>query len=241
MTGNKQADGRLATSGFIYSLDRDTRLGIVNFGVSPELVLIAKDQFGVDTFVETGTFRGDTANWAADHFKKVYTVEFVAERFRAAQERFRARPNVECLQGNSPDCLRQIVANLKGSRALFWLDAHWNGDGESRENECPVAEEVRIINEADMEAYVLVDDARYFVAPPPAPHDPAQWPALAQLIPALAHTGRYVAMIDDIIAAWPHRAERALIEYARGRPRAWQAPSAAPVAQKGPIFFVSKR
>ncbi len=134
--------------------------------------------------------------------------------------------------------MRQIVPTLQGIPTLFWLDAHWNGDGHSREFECPVLEEVKAINDADLDAYIKEDDARLYLAPPPAPHDVKQWPSLAQLVPALENGGQsMVLIVDDIIFAWPIAARSFLIDYARSRPLAW---TPAPPASGG-IFYVPRQ
>ena len=216
-------------------------MGLVYFGIPPQLVAAARQRLGLRAFVETGTFRGDTAALAGRQFERVYTVEFVEERFRQAQQRFAGQPQITCLQGNSPDALRKIAPELKGIPTMFWLDAHWNGDTESRQYECPVIEEVRAINEAELDAYIMVDDARYFIAPPPSPHDPDQWPSLDQLMPVLTRGDRrYVVIVDDMIIAWPRATKPFLVEYARTRPMAW-SPQPQPGAGGGGIYFVPQR
>ncbi len=55
-------------------------MGLVYFGIPHNVVLSVKEKFGVAAFVETGTFRGDTAAFAAGHFQRVFTVEFVEEQ-----------------------------------------------------------------------------------------------------------------------------------------------------------------
>ncbi|HEY4328599.1 MAG TPA: hypothetical protein VGN88_02595 [Phycisphaerae bacterium] len=208
-------------------------MGLVNFGVPRELVLAARQRFKIRNFVETGTFRGDTAHFAAQYFDQVVTIEFDPKRFIECKRRFAGMPRVTCLLANSPTALRLLIPELKGP-TLYWLDAHWNGDAKSRQYECPVMEEVAAINEIKHEAYILVDDARYFIAPPPPPCDIDAWPSVAELTGNLAHGGRYVAMVDDAILAFPAGAKEFMVEYIRGRPMAWSgagggAPKVMPV------------
>jgi len=219
-------------------------MGLVHFGIPPQLLHLATQKCGVKAFVETGTFRGDTTAFAADHFQKVFTIEFTAERFQKAVQRFANQRNVTCLQGNSPDGIRKIAPELKDVSTLFWLDAHWNGDGESREYECPVADEIRVINDANLDAYILVDDARYFMAPPPPPHDTNQWPSLPELISMLSHGNRrFVIVLDDIIAAWPMSARPQLTGYAQERQMAMLRANSitAPITPPGGPVFVFNR
>jgi hypothetical protein len=46
-------------------------MGIVRWGPPEELVLRFKRASSIDMFIETGTFKGDTASWAAAHFPSV--------------------------------------------------------------------------------------------------------------------------------------------------------------------------
>lgn len=223
-------------------------MGVVNFGIPRELALRCRSQLGVEQFVETGTYRGETARWAKDHFKRVYTVEYDRDRHAAAAALFAAHPSVKCLPGHSPQALHQILGELAGAPALYWLDAHWCGDAASHEanDPCPVAAELAVLNAADAEAYILVDDARLFLAPPEAPHNPDHWPGLAELVPLLSNGGkRYVIAVDDVLIAFPMKAKPMLIEWSRSRPPAWAPASAtagrtAQTPGKGPVFFISK-
>jgi predicted O-methyltransferase YrrM len=44
-------------------------------GVRKRLALFLKDRFDLLDFVETGTYFGTSAAWAAEHFRRVYTIE----------------------------------------------------------------------------------------------------------------------------------------------------------------------
>ncbi|HTY94091.1 MAG TPA: hypothetical protein VMC02_09395, partial [Steroidobacteraceae bacterium] len=101
-------------------------MGTVRTGPPEDLVLRLKEILGLQEFIETGTFRGDTAAWAARHFARVTTIEWAESYHAAAQQRFRATPGVRALRGHSVEVLEAIVPELKAA-ALFWLDAHWSG------------------------------------------------------------------------------------------------------------------
>src|SRR3954463_9288549 len=183
-------------------------MGLYRMGPPEELILGLKTRLELQDFLETGTYRGDTAAWAAKHFPHVVTIELSPEFHGQAVERFRAQLNVRALNGNSAAVLRNVVPALTGS-ALFWLDAHWSGlDTAGRDAECPLLEEIGIINAARPTHTVLVDDARLFCAPPPRPHRAEQWPDLATTVNALvAGQRRHVVLFDDVFVAVPH-AER---------------------------------
>ena len=49
-------------------------MGIVRAGIPEELTLYLKGKYSINTFVETGTYLGHTAQWAAQHFE-THTIE----------------------------------------------------------------------------------------------------------------------------------------------------------------------
>ncbi len=59
--------------------------------------------------------------------------------------------------------LRKIKPDIEG-RCLFWLDAHYSGNGTGRgATECPIVEELKIIKSYSRNDHViLIDDAREF-------------------------------------------------------------------------------
>lgn len=174
-------------------------------GPPTDVILALRPRMQIEEFVETGTYRGETTAWAAEHFARVTTIELSPKFHAAAVERFRAKPAVRVLNGSSAAVLREIARSLAGP-TLFWLDAHWSGlDTAGREAECPLLEEIAAINAASGEHAVLVDDARLFCAPPPRPHRAADWPDLAATVAALADGGRrYVALCQDVFIAVPN-------------------------------------
>jgi hypothetical protein len=109
---------------------------------------------GVDTFVETGTFRGRTASYVRHYFRlPVWSVELVPRSYELCRWRFRDDPDVHLARGDSRDFLRSMAQELTGRRCLFYLDAHWYDD-------LPLADELRIISRGWDEYVVVVDDFR---------------------------------------------------------------------------------
>jgi len=97
------------------------------------------------TFVETGTFFGDTSAYACRFSTKVITLEPARELYEAAVRRFsRKRPQVELINATSEEAFPGLVPRLEGD-ITFWLDGHYSGgityEGEQhtpllRELEC---------------------------------------------------------------------------------------------------------
>ncbi len=200
-------------------------MGAVRMGVPRGFVLAAKERFGLTRFVETGTFHGATARWAAEHFPRVATIEAAPALHARAVAKSRDHANIDFLLGDSRTHLRALAAD--SAPTVYWLDAHWSG-GETAgaTDQCPVADEVAIVAARD-DAFILVDDARLFLAPPPAPHDLSQWPTIDALLAALQNGRRHIAVFEDVIYAVPLAAREMTIDYMRATAAA-QAPAPAP-------------
>ena len=195
-------------------------MGLVHLGIPMNLAEWIRKQTGVRVFVETGTFMGDTAAWAGDCFAQVMTVERDPQLYQGATARFASDGHIQCLQGHSIQVLNTILCQLQ-EPALFWLDAHWSGDGTYGEgDECPLTAELALILASPHDHIVLIDDARLFLAPPPPPHEPGQWPDLQSLMAVLAGSRerpRFTIIQDDCILNFPLAMRVAFVTYAQQR------------------------
>jgi hypothetical protein len=192
-------------------------MGNVQFGAPRELVLWLRDTFNVDTFVETGTNRAETAMWASKQFQRVITVEGYPPLYNAAVKSFGDNKTIEFLLGDSRDHLRRVADSLQ-NQAIFWLDAHWCGDETyGNSDECPVLGELEALNSSGMSHIVLIDDARLFLAPPPPPHVADHWPDIAAVCRAMEGCpgNRYVAVHEDVIVGVPAEAKPSFVEFLR--------------------------
>src|SRR3990172_1923567 len=80
--------------------------------------------FNLDTFIETGTFYGDTTAAAANIFNHIHTIELSPQLYQQAIKRFKETRNISVHQGDSAEELKKIVPAITGS-ILFWLDSHY--------------------------------------------------------------------------------------------------------------------
>jgi hypothetical protein len=117
------------------------------------------------TWVETGTFLGDTAELLARDAKEVYTIEPDMALFEKANARFQGKPSIHVIHGLSENILSTLLPTLSGT-INFWLDGHYSG-GITHKGpiDCPVREELLQI-EKNLDRYdnvtVLIDDIRCF-------------------------------------------------------------------------------
>lgn len=184
-------------------------MGNVTFGVPEDLALSLKQALNTNVFIETGTYKGNTALWAGRNFLKVYTIEFDSQRY----EKTRAKivnmidtSNINLLQGNSKDVLSDVLSKIN-EPVIFWLDAHGLYAGNMTANdEIPVIEELNAIREwyerTHQPCVILIDDARLFTAPPPIDkgYHPEYWPNQYELDATFVYFE--MAIVHDVVVLY---------------------------------------
>jgi len=170
-----------------------------------ELMLELQKKYQVKNFVETGTYLGETTEWASRHFEKVYTFEAAEKIYQSTKNKLGSIPNIGFIFGESNKELTKI--HLDGP-AIFWLDAHYSS-GDTFNGEVPLLEELAIINAWDIETFIFIDDARLILSK----WQDIQYCDLALLIQTLSVKNRYIAIADDIIMAVPYDAKETVNNY----------------------------
>lgn len=193
-------------------------MGAIHFSLHDKLLEYLKRNLPLSFFFETGTYQAVTTRAAAPHFEHVYTVEFSPELYASAQTAVNAFPNITALQGSSPDVLRQYRGELSDKSVLFWLDAHWCGATTAGKlAECPLLEELDAIGTLNNMSVILIDDARYFLGPPPHPHNAADWPTICQVTDKLRSlSSRHdIWIINDVLIFAPVHIASSIVAYGR--------------------------
>lgn len=202
-------------------------MGAVSFSIDPGLVTALKQALPLDVFVETGTFRGDTVELVRERFKTVHSVELSREHYEAARLRFADRAHIDLVCGDSAEALARWMPGLHKKSVLYFLDAHWcaadNTAGGA--SQCPLLDEIRAIGRLNDESLIVIDDARLFLAPPPAPHEISDWPDMNAVLVALqrASPSHRAMVLNDVILFFPPSAGVALREYAQHAGMDWLA------------------
>jgi len=204
-------------------------------GVPVPLLDWATDSLGSGSVaVESGTYRGDSAELLSQHFQSVTTIERSDLYARRAQQRFRDRSDVTVMHGSSAELMERAMPP-RDTPALFWLDAHYSG-GQTAGADfvCPALEELTAIiaGRASGNTIVLVDDARSFL-----PGD--DWPSIGQICQLLDKGGMDAILSDDVLVG----AETTrLVELRRflGNARTTQVPSLFPVYRLTRAFAQSR-
>jgi hypothetical protein len=117
------------------------------------------------TWVETGTFMGDTTAVLAKNSKNVFTIEPSEDLYKKACDRFNGVSHIHVIRGLSEDVFPSLLPKLSGD-INFWLDGHYSGGITYQgDTDCPVRDELRVIEEnlSRFKAVtVLIDDVRCF-------------------------------------------------------------------------------
>ncbi len=139
-----------------------------NGSLNSDFLKEVQTTFGCDTFVETGTYDGKTARAAASLFQEVHTIELHESLYQAARLHLADASNVTVYNGPSAQMIQKVVPRVEG-KILFWLDAHYSGEGTAMSNDnpydpqaiTPICDELKSIKQSGVnECVILIDDIR---------------------------------------------------------------------------------
>lgn len=117
------------------------------------------------TWVETGTYLGETTEVLSRNAKHVHTIEPEPNLCQAAKLKFTNKSNVTVHEGTSEDIFPELLPSISGD-VSFWLDGHFSaGNTFQGENDTPILQELTEINK-NLHRWdrvvVMVDDMRCF-------------------------------------------------------------------------------
>jgi len=117
------------------------------------------------TWIETGTYLGETTHVLGRRAKHVFTIEPAVALAERARERFNGRANITVIEGPSELMLEPLLRDIQGD-VCFWLDGHFSsGPTFQGTADTPIVEELDII-ERNLtrlgRVVILVDDIRCF-------------------------------------------------------------------------------
>ena len=117
------------------------------------------------TWVETGTYRGETTSLLAKTQRQVISIEPSPFYFARAERLLGSKTNLQLVNGSSETHFKTVVDSLSGE-VCFWLDGHHSGgDTYLGNTESPILLELDVISRAKSQfsaIRVLVDDVRLF-------------------------------------------------------------------------------
>ncbi|TKX69195.1 hypothetical protein [Halorubrum sp. GN11GM_10-3_MGM] len=192
-------------------------MGVIRQGPPKDLMKRLANEYTIRNFVETGTYKGSTTEWASQIFDDVQTIELSDQLYSQVTDEFGHKENINFVKGKSQNELTKITPNIDQS-TVFWLDAHYSGEGTAGETyECPLLEEIEAVGSSEQEKYIFIDDARLFCSPPPRPHDPEDWPTISEIVNKIntIEKSYYIIIVEDVIIAVPQHAKKTVQNYAQ--------------------------
>ncbi|MDH5300719.1 MAG: FkbM family methyltransferase [Gammaproteobacteria bacterium] len=137
-----------------------TNSGVLN----PEFLVLLKKFTGIDVFIETGTFLGETTALASKIFSTVHSIELSEDLYNKAKKKFNTNNKISIHQGESGDVLNNVLPGIN-KPIIFWLDAHYSEVQTAKgKKNTPIIEELLAIkNSGVKESIILIDDLRCFV------------------------------------------------------------------------------
>ncbi len=117
------------------------------------------------TWIETGTFLGQTTQLLARNATHVYSIEPEIRLYKRANKLFRGAKNIKIINGTSEDVFPELLPIISGN-VNFWLDGHYSaGITFKGPKDTPIIDEIthigRNINRYQ-KVCVLIDDIRCF-------------------------------------------------------------------------------
>ena len=120
-----------------------------------------------ETFVETGTYKGDTVFENAKHFKELHTIEICKNAHKYCKNLAEKKKinNINFVLGDSALELKNIINNVKEKNTIYFLDGHVtdNKSGYTGKGviDCPLLEELKQICEySNGKSVIIIDDTR---------------------------------------------------------------------------------
>lgn len=113
-------------------------------------------RFEFESFVETGSNRGDTLDFLKCDFKELHSIELHPDLYNYAISRFEKEPRIHLIHGNSGVMLGKVLEKVV-QPCLLWIDAHAAGHGTADEGN-PLEMELQTIYEKCLTSLAVLDD-----------------------------------------------------------------------------------
>lgn len=163
------------------------------------------EDYGLTTFIESGTGEAFTLIRVRDLFARCYTVEIDPELHARAVAIFANDPNVQCSLGDSAQWLPDLIESLT-EPALFWLDGHFCGGPTKPPIDTPIVTElISCVERAPKGSVILIDDARLFDGGVEHSLEFKDYPSIDWVAVTAIKAGFEFELADDVMRLTPAR------------------------------------
>ena len=128
----------------------------------PFLQTLRADYREYPLFIETGTYVGDTIFSMEPHFRNLFTIELSEKYYNSTRSKYKGN-KISFIHGDSSTKLIDVFSSVSEPSIIF-LDGHWSsGDTAKGTKDCPLIEEISVINtHCKSKAIIIIDDRRLF-------------------------------------------------------------------------------
>ena len=126
------------------------------------LALLRDNYTKYKSFIETGTYLGDTTFSVEPLFNIIYTIEVKENLYNDVKAKYNGN-KINFLLGDSSTVFESLLPTIK-EKSIFFLDGHWSaGITGKGVKDCPLIEEITHINNLyKHEGILIIDDCRLF-------------------------------------------------------------------------------
>jgi len=180
---------------------------LIGTAIPKEFCIDVAKEWDIEYFIETGTHQGYTTVWAANNFKRVYTIENSKPIYDALNKEHDRYKNTSWLLGDSVDHLPTILNTMGNDKGIFWLDAHWTTYDYSGGKDIPhpLITELKMVLDSPVRHVIFLDDFRAMVYPNRG-NDLHSWPGLKEVLRPVfecKHEYQIYIMQDSIVLVEP--------------------------------------
>ncbi len=108
-----------------------------------------RDKYNINTFLETGTFKGVNVRFHSFHWGKVLSCDICDEYLNIAKEYNKDRKNIVIKKQSSPDFLKEFIKkyndNKRDDIVFMFLDAHFYNPSFSVDKKWVVVNELKVL------------------------------------------------------------------------------------------------
>ncbi len=143
---------------------------------------LMRNGFPESTWIETGTYLGETTEFISMNSRQVYSIEPEPLLFENAKKKLENIKNIEIINGTSEEVMPLLLSKISGN-VNFWLDGHYSaGVTFKGEKDTPILDELNCIGENLArfgKVCIMIDDVRCFN---PMIDEYSSYPALDVLV-----------------------------------------------------------
>ena len=116
-----------------------------------ENTILLRDKFGLNTIIETGTWRGESTQLLSTLFDRVYSCELFYDRYVQHYTELLKNDKVKLIRGSSADVLPEMFDEIGNDTFILYLDAH-------ESNSLPLRDELQIVADYGFKPVIIVHD-----------------------------------------------------------------------------------